>query len=128
MAKAGANVVINGFADADAIEKERSNLEKTYGIQAWYNGADLSKPDGVRSMIDDAVAKAGRLDVLVNNAGIQHTSPITEFPQDKWDLIMALMLTAPFVAIQKAIPVMASKRLWPYYQYLVCPWSGGITE
>jgi len=109
-AKSGANVVINGFGDADAIEKERSNLEKTYGVKAWYNGADLSKPDGVRGMVDDAVAKAGSVDILVNNAGIQHTAPIDQFPQDKWDLIIALMLTAPFVATQKVIPVMRKKN------------------
>jgi 3-hydroxybutyrate dehydrogenase len=109
-ASQGANVVINGFGDAGAIEKERTSLEKDYGIKAWYDGSDLSKPEGVRAMVKNAVAKAGSVDILVNNAGIQHTAGVTDFPQDKWDLILALMLTAPFVAIQEALPVMRKKN------------------
>lgn len=105
-ASRGANVMINGFGDAAAIEKERSGLEKDYGIKAWYNGSDLSKPAGVIEMVQDTVAKGGKIDILVNNAGIQHTAHIEEFPQEKWDLIIALMLTAPFVAIKEALPTM----------------------
>ncbi len=106
LAGQGANVIINGFGEADAIEKERAGLEKDYGVKAWYNGADLSKPEGVKGMIADAAAKAGSVDILVNNAGIQHTAPVAEFPQDKWDFILALMLTAPFVAIKEVLPLM----------------------
>lgn len=106
LAAQGANVMINGFGDAAAIEKERSNLETKYGVKAWYNGADLSKEEGVKSLIKDAVAKGGKIDVLVNNAGIQHTAPVEDFPKEKWELILALMLSAPFYAIQEALPVM----------------------
>lgn len=110
LAGAGANIVINGFGDAAAIEKERKGLESDFGIKAWYNGADLSKPEGVRGMVADAAKQAGRLDILVNNAGIQHTAPVESFPQEKWDLIMALMLTAPFVAIKEALPIMRKNK------------------
>lgn len=106
LAGAGANIVINGLGQADAIEKERSGLEKEFGIKAWYDGSDLSKPEGVKAMVDNAAKSGGRLDILVNNAGIQHTAPVTDFPQEKWDLILSLMLTAPFVAIKEAIPHM----------------------
>lgn len=106
LASKGADVMINGFGEAAAIEKERSNLEKNYGVRAWYNGADLSKEEGVKSLIKDTVAKGGKIDILVNNAGIQHTAPVETFPKEKWDLILALMLSAPFYAIQEALPVM----------------------
>lgn len=111
LASLGADIVLNGFGDAAAIEKERSALEKNHGVRVWYNGADLSSEQGVKSLIRDAVAKAGRLDILVNNAGIQHTAPVTEFPKEKWDLIVALMLSAPFFAIQEALPAMR-KNNW----------------
>jgi 3-hydroxybutyrate dehydrogenase len=102
----GADIIINGLGNADAIEQVRKGLESEYGVRAWYDGSDLSKAEGVKAMVANAVKNAGRVDILVNNAGIQHTSPITEFPQEKWDLILALMLTAPFVAIKEVLPVM----------------------
>lgn len=110
LAAQGVNIMINGFGDAAAIEKERSNLEKQYGVKAWYNGADLSSAEGVKSLIKDTVAKGGKVDVLVNNAGVQHTAPVEEFPKEKWDLIVALMLSAPFFAIQEALPVMRQNK------------------
>jgi len=106
LAAKGADVVINGFGDAAAIETERAGIEQKYGVKAWYNGADLSVEAGVKSLIKDAVAKAGKIDILVNNAGIQHTAPVESFPTEKWNLILSLMLSAPFYAIQEALPVM----------------------
>lgn len=103
LAQAGANIVLNGFGDAEPI---RAGLEKEFGVTVWHDGSDLSKPEGVRAMVAQAAAKAGTIDILVNNAGIQHTAPVTEFPQEKWDTILALMLTAPFVAIQEVLPIM----------------------
>jgi len=103
LAGAGANIVLNGFGDAEPI---RSAIEKEFGVKAWHNGSDLSNAAGVRTMVADAAGKAGQIDILVNNAGIQHTAPIHEFPQEKWDLILALMLSAPFVAIQEVLPIM----------------------
>lgn len=106
LAGAGANIVLNGFGDAAEVEKIRSGIEKEWGVKAWHNGSDLSRPEGVRAMVKDAAAKAGGIDILVNNAGIQHTASVTDFPQEKWDLILSLMLTAPFVAIQEVLPLM----------------------
>ena len=92
----GANIILNGFGDTDEIEKIRGELD------ARYINTDLSTPDGVKQLITEA----GQVDILVNNAGIQHTDPIEKFPTEKWDLIMALMLTAPFHAIKGVLPSM----------------------
>jgi len=105
-ARNGASVMLNGFGEAGEIETIRAGIEKEFGVKAFYNGADLSGAEGVKDLVSDTAAKAGRLDILVNNAGIQHVAPITEFSKEKWDLIMALMLTAPYLAIQAALPVM----------------------
>ncbi len=110
LAKEGANVVINGMGDADAIEKERAGIEKDFGVKAFYNGADMSKPAEIAAMIADAQAKLGSLDILVNNAGIQFVSPIEEFPVEKWDAIIAINLSAAFHAIRAAVPAMKAKR------------------
>jgi len=110
-AQDGANVVINGFGDKDAIEKERSGIEKDFGVKALYSGADMSKGDQIAQMIAEAESKLGSVDVLVNNAGIQFVSPIEEFPVEKWDQIIAINLSAAFHAIRAAVPGM-KKRKW----------------
>src|SRR3954469_6544639 len=79
-AKDGANVVINGFGPADAIEQERTNIEKDFGVKALYSGADMSKGDEIASMVAQMGAAMGGIDILVNNAGIQFVSPIENFP------------------------------------------------
>jgi 3-hydroxybutyrate dehydrogenase len=110
-AQDGADVVINGFGDKDAIEKERSGIEKDFGVKALYSGADMSKGDQIAQMIADAEAKLGSVDILVNNAGIQFVSPIEEFPLEKWDQIIAINLSAAFHAVRAAVPGM-KKRKW----------------
>ena len=92
LAKEGADVAINGFGDAAAIETERAKIEKEFQVRALYNGADMSKPIEIADMIVDAQAKMGSLDILVNNAGIQFVSPIEDFPPEKWDAIIAINL------------------------------------
>lgn len=106
LAGQGADVVLNGFGDAAAVEAVRADIEKTYGVRAFYNGANLAEESGVRGLIRDSVEKAGKVDILVNNAGVQHTAPAQDFPIEQWNLIMALMLSAPFIAIQEVLPVM----------------------
>ena len=110
MAAQGANVTINGFGDKAAIEKERSGIEKEFGVKAVYSPADMTKPAEIADMVKTAEKTFGSLDVLVNNAGIQFVSPIEEFPIDKWDQIIAINLSAAFHAIRAAVPGMKSRK------------------
>jgi 3-hydroxybutyrate dehydrogenase len=109
-AKEGADVVINGFGDKDAIETERSKIEKEFGVKAFYNGADMTKGPEIKAMIADAQSKMGSLDILVNNAGIQFVSPIENFPPEKWDAIIAINLSSAFHAIRAAVPGMKAQK------------------
>src|SRR5690606_691280 len=87
LAANGADVVINGFGDADEIERTRSDIEKTYSVRAHFIAADLSKGEETRRFVEDAVRALGGIDILVNNAGIQHTALVEDFPVDRWDAI-----------------------------------------
>jgi len=110
LAKAGANIIVNGMGDPAAIEKERAAIEKDFGVKAIYNGADMSKPAEIAAMVADAQRKFGSVDILVNNAGIQFVSPIEDFPVEKWDAIIAINLSAAFHAIRAAVPGMKAKK------------------
>jgi 3-hydroxybutyrate dehydrogenase len=110
MAAQGANVTINGFGDAAGIEKERSGIEKEFGVKAIYSAADMTKPAEIADMVKTAEKTFGSLDVLVNNAGIQFVSPIEDFPIEKWDQILAINLSAAFHAIRAAVPGMKSRK------------------
>lgn len=109
LASKGANLVITGFGDADAIEKERAGLAEKYGVEVVYSNADMSKPDDVRAMVELCVEKLGSVDILVNNAGIQHTASVEEFPEEKWHQVIAINLSGIFFAIQAALPHMKAK-------------------
>lgn len=111
LASNGAHVVINGFGDAAAIEKERVNLELEFDIKAHYINADLTQAVATREFIDAAVQALGGIDILVNNAGIQHTDLIEDFPIDRWDAIIALNLSAVFHGSAAALPYM-KKQGW----------------
>ena len=106
----GANVCINGFGDAAAIEKERSGLEKDFGVKAIYSGADMSKGPDTEAMVTDTIKQLGSVDILVNNAGIQFVSPVEEFPPEKWDQIIAINLSSAFHATRAAVPGMKAKK------------------
>jgi 3-hydroxybutyrate dehydrogenase len=109
-AEDGADIVINGFGDKDAIEQERTGLEKDFGIRAIYSGADMSKGDEIAAMVADAGKAFGSVDILVNNAGIQFVSPVEDFPVEKWDQIIAINLSAAFHATRAAVPGMKAKK------------------
>jgi 3-hydroxybutyrate dehydrogenase len=111
LAANGANVVINGFGDAQAIEKERVGLELEFDVKAHYINADLTRADATRDFIDAAVKALGGIDILVNNAGIQHTDLIEDFPVERWDAIIALNLSAVFHGTAAALPHM-KKQGW----------------
>jgi 3-hydroxybutyrate dehydrogenase len=110
LAKEGANVVINGFGEKAAIETERAGIEKQYAVKAVYSPADMTKPNEIAEMIATAEKTFGSIDVLVNNAGIQHVSPIEEFPIDKWNAIIAINLSAAFHTIRAAVPGMKARK------------------
>jgi len=110
LAGEGANIVINGFGDADAIEKERLGLESLSGGKALYSGHDLTKADQIEAMMQEAADAFGGVDILINNAGMQHVAPVEAFPVDKWNLIIALNLTSAFHTTRLAIPHMKAKK------------------
>jgi 3-hydroxybutyrate dehydrogenase len=106
LAGAGADVVLNGFGDRQAIEAELRAIRTDFGVAADYSAADMTDASAIAGMIDETIARRGRLDVLVNNAGVQHVAPIAEFPPAKWDQILAINLTAAFHTIRLALPHM----------------------
>jgi 3-hydroxybutyrate dehydrogenase len=110
LAKEGADVTINGFGDGAAIEAERGKIEKNFGVKAFYNGADMTRPAEIAAMIGEAERRMGSLDILVNNAGIQFVSPIEEFPVEKWDAIIAINLSSAFHSIRAAVPAMKTRK------------------
>ena len=89
LAAQGVNVMLNGFGDATEIAKLRKNMSETHKVRVGYSGADLSKADAVAGMIEQATAEFGRVDILINNAGIQFTAPVHEFPIERWDAVRA---------------------------------------
>jgi 3-hydroxybutyrate dehydrogenase len=109
LASKGANLVINGFGEAAAIEATRADLEAKYGVKVVYSGADISKPDEVKTMIDLCVSTFGSVDILVNNAGIQFTESVEDFPLERWNAIIAINLSGVFFGAQAALPHMKAK-------------------
>ena len=109
-AKGGANIVLNGFGRADEIEALRGRLAGERGVAVRYDPAEMTKPDEIEAMIRKAVAEFGAVDLLVNNAGIQHVAPIEEFPVEKWNAIIAINLVSSFHTIRHALPRMKSRK------------------
>jgi 3-hydroxybutyrate dehydrogenase len=107
-AQAGANVVLNGFGDTEEIEKARAELDAAASGRVTYDGADMTKPDQIESLINSAIAQHGSVDILVNNAGIQQVAPVEDFPRDKWDMIIDINMNSAFHTARAAIPAMKS--------------------
>ncbi|MDP3551526.1 MAG: 3-hydroxybutyrate dehydrogenase [Novosphingobium sp.] len=109
LAAEGAHVVLNGFGDADEIAKLCEELAATSGGRAIFAAGDLTKREGTEAMVATALAEFGAVDILINNAGMQHVAPVDEFPVEKWDAIIALNLTSAFDACRLCIPGMKAK-------------------
>lgn len=109
LAGQGAKVVMNGFGDAAEIDALAQRVATEHGANILYHGADMSKSDQIRAMIDATVSKFGAVDILVNNAGIQHVEPIETFPQAKWDAILVINLSASFFATQAVFAGMKAR-------------------
>lgn len=109
LAGAGAHIVLNGFGAATEIEALRQAIETDYNVKAIHDGADMTKPDQIRDMCSKAIGTFGAVDIVVNNAGIQHVAPIDQFPEDKWDAIIAINLNSAFHTIKSCLPGMREK-------------------
>lgn len=110
LAAQGCSLMLNGFGDAGLIEGIKRDLAAKHGIKVGYSAADMSKPADIRQMIADAARDLGSVDIVVNNAGIQHVAPVVDFPEDKWDAIIAINLSAAFHATKAALPGMKQRR------------------
>ena len=109
-AEAGMHVMLNGFGDKAEIEKTRMDLEESCHIKTAYSAADMLKPADIVAMVEDAHKLLGKVDVLVNNAGIQHVEAIETFPIAKWDAIIAIDLSSAFHAMRAVVPEMKARR------------------
>ncbi|WP_443019052.1 3-hydroxybutyrate dehydrogenase [Sphingomonas sp.] len=109
LAAKGANVILNGFGDPAEIETLRAEIEASSGGKALYSNADLTSIAAIEAMMRDAADAFGAVDILVNNAGVQHVAPVDQFPIEKWDLIIALNLSAAFHTIRLALPGMKAR-------------------
>jgi 3-hydroxybutyrate dehydrogenase len=107
LAAQGANIVLNGFGDAEGPKAEVAAL----GVEVAYHGADMSKPAEIEDMLKFAAAQFGRVDILINNAGIQHVARVENFPVERWDAIIAINLSSAFHATRLALPAM-QKANW----------------
>jgi 3-hydroxybutyrate dehydrogenase len=106
LAAEGAAIMINGFGDPQAIAAQCTDLSALSGAQAIWSGADMTKPDEIVDMVDTCHRELGGPDIIINNAGIQHVAPVDEFPVEKWDALIAILLSAPFHVIRAALPHM----------------------
>ena len=109
LAAGGANVVLNGLGDAKDIEQLRRELSGKSRVSVLYDAADMSKPDAIAAMMKDAIAEFDAIDIVVNNAGIQHVAPVDDFPVARWDAILAVNLSAAFHTVRAALPAMKEK-------------------
>ncbi|MDT8438904.1 MAG: 3-hydroxybutyrate dehydrogenase [Wenzhouxiangellaceae bacterium] len=109
LAAEGMNIVMNGIEPESEVEALRAGLAEEFGVEVIYDRANLMDPDGCRSLIDGAIKHFGAVDVLVNNAGIQFVSPVDEFPDDKWQAIINLNLSAAFYTIKQVLPGMRER-------------------
>jgi len=110
LAGQGANIVFNGFGDAQQIEKLHTDIGREFGVQTAYHNADMSRPAEIEAMMQFAAERFGAVDVLVNNAGIQHTANVEDFPVEKWDAIIAINLSSAFHTSRLALPAMKQKN------------------
>lgn len=110
LAEQGANIVFNGFGDAQQIQKLYTDVGQEFGVGTAYHDADMSRPEQIEAMMRFASEKFGGVDILVNNAGIQHVANVDEFPTEKWDAILAINLTSAFHTSRLALPGMKQKN------------------
>ena len=110
LAQEGANIVFNGFGDAQQIEKLYTDIGLEFGVRTAYHNADMSRPAEIEAMMTFAAERFGTVDILVNNAGIQHVANIEDFPVEKWDAILSINLSSAFHTARLALPGMKANN------------------
>jgi 3-hydroxybutyrate dehydrogenase len=110
LAAQGCSVMLNGFGEAPAIEALRTKLAREHGVAVGYSPADMAKPAQIRELVTETANQFGGIDILVNNAGIQHVARIVDFPEDRWDAVIAINMSAAFHSTKAAVPYMATKK------------------
>lgn len=110
LASQRASIMLNGFGDPSAIETLRHEISEQYGVTVAYCAADLTNASEAAALIETATRALGQVDILVNNAGTQHKAAIEHHPPEKWDLVIALNLTAAFHTIRTALPGMRQRN------------------
>jgi 3-hydroxybutyrate dehydrogenase len=110
LAQAGSAVVLNGFGAAPEIARTRDQISADYGVTVSYSSADMTRPEAIAAMIATTLSEHGRLDVLVNNAGIQHVAPLDRFPVEKWDTILSINLSSAFHTMRLVLPAMRRNK------------------
>jgi 3-hydroxybutyrate dehydrogenase len=103
-------VVLNGFGAADEVARTKEQISAEFGVKVTYSAADMTRPEAIEEMIATTLAEHGRLDVLVNNAGIQHVAPLEQFPVEKWNAILAINLSSAFHTTRLALPAMRKNK------------------
>jgi 3-hydroxybutyrate dehydrogenase len=110
LAAAGASVVLNGFGDAAQIKALVEDIESSFGVRVTFSGADMTKPGRIESLVDATMESFGRIDIVVNNAGIQHVAPLESFPPEKWDAILAINLSSAFHMTRLVLAEMRARK------------------
>jgi len=110
LAQNGADVMLNGFGDPKMIEFTRAELQRQYGVKIRYSDADMSRPEQIRAMAELARTEFGKVDIIVNNAGIQHVAPVEEFPDERWDAVLAINLSSAYHLIKAVTPGMKARK------------------
>ena len=110
LAEAGSDVVLNGLGVASEIARTKDRISADCDVKVSYSPADMTKPAAIREMIETTLAEHGRLDVLVNNAGIQYVAPLDQFPAEKWDAILSINLSSAFHTMRSVLPAMRKNK------------------
>jgi 3-hydroxybutyrate dehydrogenase len=109
LAEAGAGVMLNGFGEAAEIAALQNRIAERFGVEVAYSPADMAKPDEIRDLVALTAERFGGVDILVNNAGIQHVARLVDFPEERWDAVLAVNLSAAFHATKAALPHMLAR-------------------